>query len=183
MEKLARPHFSKTGNEYIFTHLRDDVNSVLQESSTNHRRAIIFKAILFPLLYILVYLSALSWGDQQFVLFSCYFLLGLLLVIIFLNIIHDAVHDTVFKSRMLNNIYVYFFDLMGANGFIWKQRHVRFHHNYPNVNGWDTDIEQSNIVRGFPEGSYSSMHRYQHIYLPLLYPFYLTNWLLVRDFK
>jgi len=27
------------------------------------------------------------------------------------------------------------------------------------------------------------MHEYQHIYLPLLYPFYLANWLLVRDFK
>jgi linoleoyl-CoA desaturase len=27
------------------------------------------------------------------------------------------------------------------------------------------------------------MHQYQHLYLPLLYPLYLFNWLLVRDFK
>ena len=72
---------------------------------------------------------------------------------------------------------------MGANSYIWKIRHIRLHHNYPNVMGWDSDIEQSDIARIFPHGSYSKMHKYQHIYLPLLYPFYLINWLLIRDFK
>jgi len=109
--------------------------------------------------------------------------MGLLLVSIFLNVIHDAVHGTIFKSEAANQFYVYFFDLMGANSFIWKQRHVRFHHNYPNVNGWDTDIEQSELARVFPSGPFSRFHKYQHLYLPFLYPLYLANWLLVRDFK
>jgi linoleoyl-CoA desaturase len=122
-------------------------------------------------------------GVNALVLFSCYFLMGLLLVSIFLNIIHDAVHGSIFKSDKANKLYVYLFDLMGANSFIWKQRHIRFHHNYPNVNGWDTDIEQSNLARIFPSGHISKMHRYQHIYLPFLYPLYLANWLLIRDFK
>ena len=183
MEKLVKPHYPKTGNEQIFTQLRQDVNMLVQESVTNYRPTIVFKAILFPLLYILVYSLALQWGNYKLALFGCYFLLGLLLVIIFLNIVHDAVHETVFRNQKLNRFYVYFFDLMGANSFIWRLRHVRFHHNYPNVNGWDTDIEQSNLFRVFPHGEYSGMHRYQHIYLPLLYPFYLANWLLVRDFK
>jgi linoleoyl-CoA desaturase len=51
------------------------------------------------------------------------------------------------------------------------------------VNGWDTDIEQSDLFRVFPDGKHLSIHRYQHVYLPLLYPFYLANWLFVRDFK
>jgi len=109
--------------------------------------------------------------------------MGLLLVSIFLNVIHDAVHGTIFKSEAANQFYVYFFDLMGANSFIWKQRHVRFHHNYPNVNGWETDIEQSELARVFPSGPFSRFHKYQHLYLPFLYPLYLANWLLVRDFK
>jgi len=109
--------------------------------------------------------------------------MGLLLVSIFLNVIHDAVHGTIFKSEGANQVYVYLFDLMGANSFIWKQRHIRFHHNYPNVNGWDTDIEQSSLARIFPSGPFSKLHKYQHIYLPFLYPLYLANWLLVRDFK
>jgi linoleoyl-CoA desaturase len=109
--------------------------------------------------------------------------MGLLIVSIFLNIIHDAVHRTIFKNEKLNEAYVYLFDLMGANSFIWRLRHIRFHHNYPNVNGWDTDIEQSSLARVFPSGPFSRMHKYQHIYLPILYPFYLANWLLIRDFK
>ena len=72
---------------------------------------------------------------------------------------------------------------MGANSYIWKIRHIRLHHNYPNVMGWDSDIEQSEMARVFPHGDYSKMHKYQHIYLPFLYPFFLFNWLLIRDFK
>jgi linoleoyl-CoA desaturase len=51
------------------------------------------------------------------------------------------------------------------------------------VNGWDTDIEQSDIFRVFPNGGYSKYHKYQHIYMPFLYPLFLFNWLVVRDFK
>ena len=143
----------------------------------------LLKAILFPLLYIAIYFSALTWGKNIYVLSGCYFLLGVLLVIIFLNLIHDAVHGSIFESKRLNDLYVHFFDLMGANSFIWKLRHVRFHHNYPNVDGWDTDIEQSSLARVFPTGNFSKFHKYQHIYLPFLYPLYLANWLLLRDFK
>jgi linoleoyl-CoA desaturase len=49
--------------------------------------------------------------------------------------------------------------------------------------GWDSDFEQSPLARIFPQATFEKMHRYQHIYMPLLYPLYLFNWLLVRDFK
>jgi linoleoyl-CoA desaturase len=73
--------------------------------------------------------------------------------------------------------------MLGANSFIWKMRHIRFHHNYPNVNGWDTDIDQSTLVRIAPQTPVSKFHKYQHIYLPFIYPVFLFNWLLIRDFK
>ena len=38
---------------------------------------------------------------------------------------------------------------MGANSYIWKIRHIRLHHNYPNVMGWDSDFEQSDTGKGF----------------------------------
>jgi linoleoyl-CoA desaturase len=49
--------------------------------------------------------------------------------------------------------------------------------------GWDSDIDQSPLARIFPYGPFSKVHKYQHLYLPFLYSFYLLNWLLVRDFK
>jgi len=87
------------------------------------------------------------------------------------------------KSKLINKAYVYFFDLMGANSYIWKMRHIRLHHNYPNVMGWDSDFEQSDLARVFPHGPFSKMHKYQHLYLPFIYPLYLFNWLLIRDFR
>jgi linoleoyl-CoA desaturase len=183
MEKVARPQYMKSGHETVFNRLRQDVNTLVAQLEPKRRNSIVFKALLFPILYILIYISMLLWGNNPAVLYTGYFSLGLLLVVIFLNIIHDAVHGTIFKSKQLNEWYVYLFDLMGANSYIWRMRHVRFHHNYPNVSGWDTDIEQSKLARIFPTDEGLRIHKYQHIYLPVLYPFYLLNWLFIRDFK
>lgn len=183
MEKVTRPQYMKSGHEKIFQQLRQDVNELVAQLEPKRKRGILFKALLFPILYILIYTSLLIWGNNPAVLYTAYFGLGILLVVIFLNIIHDAVHGTIFRSKQLNEWYVYLFDLMGANSYTWRTRHVRFHHNYPNVSGWDTDIEQSKLARIFPTDERLPVHRFQHIYLPLLYPLYLLNWLLIRDFK
>lgn len=173
----------KSGHESIFQQLRQDVNTLVAQLEPKRKRSIMLKALLFPILYILIYTSLLVWGNNPAVLYACYFGLGILLVVIFLNIIHDAVHGSIFRSKRLNEWYVYLFDLMGANSYTWRMRHVRFHHNYPNVCGWDTDIEQSKLARIFPTDKLLGVHRYQHIYLPLLYSLYLLNWLLIRDFR
>jgi len=178
-----KPIYPRNGDEIIFKELRTEVHAAVAALEPRRRTIIVLKAVLLPILYFGIYTIALLSGHNSLLLFTCYFLMGLLLVSIFLNVIHDAVHGTIFKSEAANQFYVYFFDLMGANSFIWKQRHVRFHHNYPNVNGWDTDIEQSELARVFPSGPFSRFHKYQHLYLPFLYPLYLANWLLVRDFK
>ena len=183
MGSIIKPVYPKKGDEFIFAELRKQVTQTVASLEPARRKEIVFKAMFLPVVYFSVYIGAIAFGYHPLVLYSCYFLMGLLLVSIFLNVIHDAVHGTIFKSDKINKAYVYLFDLMGANSFIWKLRHVRFHHNYPNVNGWDTDIEQSSLVRIFPTGKFSRFHQFQHIYLPLLYPLYLANWLLVRDFK
>jgi linoleoyl-CoA desaturase len=183
MEIQVKPRYSKDGSEAIFNDLRKEVYKYINQAQPHYSFTIRFKAIFFPLLYVSVYTCALIFGNNQVYFYSCYFLLGIILVTVFLNVIHDAVHSTIFRSKKLNDAYIYIFDLMGANSFIWKLRHVRFHHNYPNVNGWDTDIEQSDLFRVFPDGKHKPIHKFQHIYLPLLYPFYLANWLFVRDFR
>jgi linoleoyl-CoA desaturase len=183
MERRAKPTYDRNGDEVIFTQLRTEVKKTVSLLEGNRHKTIILKAAILPILYFGIYTLALLFGKRALIYYACYFAMGLLLVSIFLNIIHDAVHGTIFKNEKMNAAYVYLFDLMGANSFIWKLRHIRFHHNYPNVNGWDTDIEQSSLARIFPTGEFSRMHRYQHIYLPFLYPLYLANWLLIRDFK
>ncbi len=178
-----KPVFPKEENYQVFYTLREKANKIKTDLEPGRKKIVLFKAILFPFLYIGAYISAIVWSSNALIFYGCYFFMGLMLMTIFINLIHDAVHHVLFKSRKLNNLFVYFFDIMGANSYAWKIRHTRLHHNYPNVMGWDSDIDQSPLARVFPHGPFSRVHKYQHIYLPVLYTFYLLNWVLVRDFK
>ncbi|HEU5051662.1 MAG TPA: fatty acid desaturase [Hanamia sp.] len=179
----SKPVFPKDNSSEIFLKLREKAFRLVDDLESKRKNTIIIKSILFPLLYIGAYISAIVWARIPFVFYGCYFIMGLMVMVIFINLIHDAVHHVLFHNKNLNNLFVYFFDLMGANSYAWKIRHTRLHHNYPNVMGWDSDIDQSPLARVFPHGPFSRLHKYQHIYLPVLYFFYLLNWLLVRDFK
>ena len=180
---MEKPLYRKGGDEEVFKELRRQANDVVAKLEPQRRKGIIFKTFLFPLLYFACWICGITYGSNAHLLYLCYMGMGIMLVLNYLNIIHDAVHHTIFKSRTINEWYVYLFDLLGANSFIWKMRHIRFHHNYPNVDGWDTDIDQSTLVRIAPQTPVSKFHRYQHIYLPFIYPLFLFNWLLLRDFK
>lgn len=182
-EIVLKPSFPKNADTDLFQQLRKEVNATVSRLEPKRRPGIVLKAILFPSLYVIAYVSALVWATNTTVYYACFFAMGVLLVLNFLNLIHEAVHHTLFKNKRVNNWYVHFFDLMGANSYIWKIRHIRLHHNYPNVMGWDSDFEQSPLARVFPHAPFSKINKYQHIYLPLFYPLYLINWLLVRDFK
>lgn len=183
METTIKPVFKKGSGTDIYARLRREATKLVEQLEPLRRNTILFKAFLFPLAYCATWLLALVFAPSPGVYYFCFFLLGIQLVFIFLNIIHDAVHGTLFKGKKANRIMVYLFDLMGANSFIWRQRHIRFHHNYPNVLGWDTDVDQSRLFRLFPSAPHYPMNRYQHLYLPLVYPLFLFNWLLLRDFR
>src|SRR5215475_7840556 len=101
MDAYVKPRYSKDGSEAIFNELRKDVYDYIKQAQPRYDFMIRFKAIFFPLLYISVYACALLFGHNGLLLYGCYFLLGIILVTVFLNVIHDAVHATIFKSRKL----------------------------------------------------------------------------------
>src|SRR4051812_4412952 len=120
MGTLAKPVFMKVKAEQdLFISLRQQVMQVVEALEGKRRWIIKAKAILFPLLYVAAYLAALLWGNNVAILYTCYFLLGSFLLLNFLNLVHDAVHQTLFEPSLLNRIYVYLFDIMGANSYIW----------------------------------------------------------------
>jgi linoleoyl-CoA desaturase len=65
---------------------------------------------------------------------------------------------------------------------IWKRRHVYYHHIFPNVRDWDMDIRQSPAVRIYPQARFRWHHRYQYLYMPMLYFFYTLHVAWYRDF-
>ena len=109
--------------------------------------------------------------------------MGSLTIFVALNIAHDAAHNTFSSNKSVNNLLLFTFDLLGANGYLWKLKHVHSHHTHVNIPNMDGDIKQSNLVRIFPNAPFLNFHKYQFLYMPPLYMFYTLNWLLMRDFK
>ena len=42
------------------------------------------------------------------------------------------------------------FSLLGVSAYLWRMRHTRSHHVFPNVNGCDVDIDENPFVRLSP---------------------------------
>lgn len=177
-----KPKFKKP-IEPEFKFLRKEVAQLIKRLGPQKQGIIKLKAFLFPALYLASFILLLTAGQHPGIFYVSYMLMGVFLLLNFLNLIHDAVHEVIFKKQIWNRLYVHFFDLLGANSFIWKIRHIRLHHSFPNIMNWDSDFEQSPLVRVFPQSEHHKFHKYQHLYLPFLYPLFLFNWLLVRDFK
>lgn len=179
-----RPRYTKNQTDaLLFQELKKLVDARLSTLPKSRFLPIKIKAVVLPLMYLFFYALALQQGGNLVFFYLCYVLMGLSMVGIFLNLIHEACHGNLFKSKVANRLYFYIFDLMGANSYIWGKRHVLLHHNFPNVSGWDSDIEQSGPIKIFPHGKPDPVQSAQHRFFFFLYPLYLINWLVARDFK
>jgi len=181
-EKFIKPLFKKAGEDDFFKQLHKEVQTNVLINK-NIQLRIIYKSMFFIALYFTFYSCILLFGNRLQLLFLFYILTGLTMILVFFNAFHDAVHGAVFKTRANNEKLTHILELFGSNNYIWKKRHLLLHHPYPNMQQWDIDVKQSDIVRIFPGSKWFNFHRYQHIYMWLLYFFYTLNWLLIRDFK
>lgn len=144
--------------------------------------AAILKAIILVAIYLAASLSLFLVNTFGQLIFA-YSVIGVCSILIALNLSHDAAHSSFVKSKTINKILVYSFDLLGASGYIWQHKHIYSHHPHVNIPDMDNDIKESRLIRIFPNAPWFSNHKYQHLYLPFLYLFYTLFWMLFRDFK
>jgi linoleoyl-CoA desaturase len=98
------------------------------------------------------------------------------------SIFHDGNHGSFSTSKTVNRMVGYSGDLMGASSWVWKFKHNRLHHGNTNVVGTDMDIEQAPFARLTPQQPWHAWHRYQHVYMWMLYGFLTLQWFLISDF-
>jgi linoleoyl-CoA desaturase len=182
-ESLHRPHYIKDISSEHFKILRARVYDTLDKNPRNIYLHNLLNTFFWLGLHITFYLIILFLGNQKLWLFLGYIGLGFTTIGVFLNLVHEAAHDTLFRNKTLNKAILYFLETMGTNNHLWKIRHIRLHHAYPNIPYWDCDVEQSDVLRLFPSAPKLSFQKYQHIYMPFLYPFYTFVWLWSRDFR
>lgn len=170
-------------DNHHYRQLRKRIKEVVAVLPKSRLKTKAFVVLAFPILYFSVYAVALYNFENYIVFCGLYGFLGVLAVIIFINIIHDAVHGNIFKNKNLNLLALFLFDIMGGNSYVWKKRHMLMHHNYQNISGWDSDIEQSGLIKIYPDEKSNFINKYQHKLIFVFYPLFLFNWIFLRDFK
>ena len=182
MEKNIPLRFSPEPPNGFYDTLRARAAQYLADKTTRPGVALwLFgKVALLLTTYLFAYGKVVAGSPH---LLFWYSLMGFLTVPLILNIGHEAVHGTLTASPVLNRCCTYIFNLLGADGAIWRKRHVLSHHVFPNIPGYDSDITQNQLARISPRSVYLPAHRFQHWYMPMLYLLYTLNWLLYRDFK
>jgi linoleoyl-CoA desaturase len=96
---------------------------------------------------------------------------------------HDALHGAYSSRRWVNKLLGFTFDLLGANGYMWKITHNVIHHTYPNVHGLDEDLDVSPLLRLSPHAELKWFHRFQHLYAFGAYSTTTLFWVFVKDYK
>ena len=167
----------------LFIELAKNVKARVAAIPENRDIYIQIKAIILPLVYFGSYIIALLHPGNKGLYIGLYMFMGIAMVLIYLNLIHEAAHNNVYKTKRYNKMVLNLLNLLGANSYIWYNRHILSHHHYPNVEGWDTDVEQSGPIQIFPNNEPVGMQKYQDKYFILIYPLYLFNWMFLRDFR
>jgi linoleoyl-CoA desaturase len=109
-------------------------------------------------------------------------LFGFVLASVGFNIMHDACHGSYSKKPWVNNMMGLSLNLLGGNAFIWKFKHNIIHHTYTNIDGLDDDIAKSPAMRMCESQKWVKAHRFQHIYMVILYAVSSFLWVSTMDF-
>lgn len=108
--------------------------------------------------------------------------LGLSMAAIGFNIQHDGGHKAYSERNWVNRLMASTLDLLGGSSYVWDHKHNTLHHTYANITGHDDDIEVGFFGRLSPHQKWRGFHRFQHLYLWLLYGFLPVKWQLVDDY-
>ena len=129
---------------------------------------------------LIILISGLYSGIYQ--IFLLYIISGFGMAGVGMGIMHDALHGSYSKNKLVNKIMGYSIFLIGGSSAVWKIQHNILHHTYTNVDGIDDDIKVPGILRFSPHRKRHWFHRFQHFYVWLLYGLTTIIWATVKDF-
>lgn len=180
---MSRITFNNKSNVF-YTELKNEVEKYFNQKrlkKTGNWKLFLKTGILVPsAILIYVFLLVFHWPIVGVILMSA--LLGLVLTSIGFNVMHDACHGSYSSRQWTNKVLGLSMNALGGNAFIWKQKHNIIHHTYTNIEGVDDDIAQSSLLRQCSTQKWMPVHRFQHIYLLVIYSLAIFAWVLGRDY-
>lgn len=101
---MQKPLYPKNPDDtQLFNELRKRVNKRVEALPKNRDVYIKIKAVILPLVYFGLYVFALLNAQNSLAYILSFVLMGISLVLIYLNLIHEAAHNNIFKSKKLNS--------------------------------------------------------------------------------
>ena len=97
------------------------------------------------------------------------------------NVMHDANHSGFSNNPRLNRLISLSAEMLGMSGFRWRTKHNIWHHTYPNIAGFDDDVETYGLMRLTPRAPWKPLYRGQAWYFPLVYSMIAFDFFM-RDF-
>lgn len=175
--KLEKNSFHQDAKKRVDQYFRS--NNI----SRNWNSEMAFKTVLILAVWIATYLLILSNVLNPWVMLVLAMIHGFSHAMIGLNIAHDAIHGSYTKSKKWNKRIALLFNIVGANDYVWSITHNVVHHTYTNIPDHDLDVQQVPVMRMVPTQDRWWIHRFQHIYAPLLYCFSSLSWVFVKDYR
>lgn len=113
-----------------------------------------------------------------------YLIFGFALLLLSMNAGHDAAHHAVTGNVQIDDrLFRFVFALQGLSGYLWQIRHNHSHHIFPNIHEQDSDLELGGFIILDRYDKVKPIHRYQHLYAPVLYMFATLVLFFYQDYE
>jgi len=178
------PSLKFSGSDRFIKELRKRVDAYFERTGHSRRDCpqMYFKTATIIVWFAAAYLLLLFFATNWWTILPLAVVLGLAIAAIGFNIQHDGGHKAYSDRKWVNKVMSLSLDLMGGSSYMWDWKHNTIHHTYPNIDGHDDDISIGLLGRLSPQQRRFKFHRFQGIYLWLLYGFLAVKWHLVDDF-
>lgn len=174
--KLER-EFSQSVKERVNTYF--DNNGISRNANTQ----MVVKTLTLVSLYVGAYLLVLFGNLPLWSIWLLCVVMGIGMAGIGFSVSHDALHGAYSSNEKVNTALGLTFDLLGANGYIWKITHNVVHHTYTNIHQHDEDLEVAEFIRLSPHSEHKLIHRLQHFLAFPAYSFATVFWAFIKDYK
>jgi linoleoyl-CoA desaturase len=168
----------------FFQSLKSSVDAYFKTNGlkkTGNWKLFIKALVLIPAsVAVYIYLLFGHYGWAGGILLSI--LLGITLVCIAFNVMHDACHGSYSGKKWVNECLGLTMNALGSNAFIWKIKHNIIHHTYTNIDGIDDDIANGHLLRLCATQKWRPVHRFQFLYMFVLYAVSTLAWMWGTDF-
>jgi linoleoyl-CoA desaturase len=142
-----------------------------------------FKAVFLTIGFLALYAHLLFVESGTWIKLAECVVLGGFTAAIGFNVMHDGAHGSFSSKQWVNQLAGLSLNFLGANVYMWKNKHNVVHHTFTNISGVDDDIDAGSFLRLCESQKRYKIHRFQHIYFWFVYSILYIYWVFFTDYK